>query len=257
MAAARWDLAGGAAGMVVFGVLGWVAGLATAIVVSGTSMAVLGLYVAVAFKERHFTPVRERRWTLFRRGSLLSWRDHEILLVLAATMIVSGAGMVSWLFPRRLVELEFPGDPTLWYTALGILAAAAGVVALRVVQARIDGAGVARRVYALSCLLGAGALVLLAWAPGALAGAFGVLVVSGIAFSLTRAVGVVWVNRRTTSEVRATVHSFLSQAETGGEIVGGIALAALAQAAGMPATLAVAGVLIAGAGVMVARCRAG
>ncbi|GAA3571958.1 hypothetical protein GCM10022419_061030 [Nonomuraea rosea] len=257
MAAARWDLAGGAAGMVVFGVLGWAAGLATAIVVAGTSMAVLGLYVAVAFKERHFTPVRERRWTIFRRGLRLSWRDHEILLVLAATTIVNGAGMVAWLFPRRLVELGFPGDPTLWYTALGILAAAAGVVALRVVQARIDGAGVARRVYALSCLLGAGALVLLAWAPGALAGAFGVLVVSGIAFSLTRAVGVVWVNRRTTSEVRATVHSFLSQAETGGEIVGGIALAALAQAAGTPATLAVAGVLIAGAGVMVARCRAG
>ncbi|WP_170246657.1 MFS transporter, partial [Nonomuraea zeae] len=257
MAAARWELAGGAAGMVVFGLLGWAAGLATAIVVSGAGMAALGLYVAVAFRERNFTPAREKRWAIFRRGASLARRDHEIRLVLAATMIVNGAGMVSWLFPRRLVDLGFPDDPTLWYTALGILAAGAGVVALRVVQARIDGAGVARRVYALACLLGAGALILLACAPGALTGAFGVLVVSGIAVSLTRAVGVVWVNRRTTSGVRATVHSFLSQAETGGEIVGGIALAALAQAAGTPATLAVSGVLIAGAGVLVARCRIG
>ena len=39
------------------------------------------------------------------------------------TTIVNGAGVVSWLFPKRLVDLEFPDEPLLWYTALGIVAA--------------------------------------------------------------------------------------------------------------------------------------
>jgi hypothetical protein len=42
---ARRDLAGGAMGMIVFGVLGW-----------ATSLAALGLFVAVRFTERNFRP---------------------------------------------------------------------------------------------------------------------------------------------------------------------------------------------------------
>ncbi|HMC42311.1 MAG TPA: hypothetical protein VKI20_04810, partial [Acidimicrobiales bacterium] len=83
-----------------------------------------------------------------------------------------------------------------------------------------------------------------------------VLLVSGISFNVTRAVSVIWVNRRTTSDVRATVLSLLSQAETVGEIGGGFALALLARAAGIPQTLAASGALIACAGLLVARSRA-
>jgi hypothetical protein len=72
-----------------------------------------------------------------------------------------------------------------------------------------------------------------------------VLLVSGIAFNVTRTVSVIWVNRRTTSDVRATVHSFLDQAECIGEIIGGFALTLLASAA-----------LIAFTGALVARSRA-
>ncbi len=84
-ASARWDLAGGATGMVAFGVLGWATSLATAMVVSGVAMAVLGLFVAARFTERNFIPTREKRWSaslsIFRLGVSLSRRDHEILLV--------------------------------------------------------------------------------------------------------------------------------------------------------------------------------
>ena len=59
-----------------------------------------------------------------------------------------------------------------------------------------------------------------------------------------------------TSDVRATVHSFLSQAETIGKIVGGFALAVLARVAGISVTLVTSGALIACAGVMVGRSRA-
>jgi predicted MFS family arabinose efflux permease len=96
----------------------------------------------------------------------------------------------------------------------------------------------------------------LAYAPNALTGSVGVLLAGGIAFNVTRAVSVIWVNRRTTSDVRATVHSFLSQAETIGKIFGGFALAVLARAAGTPVALATSGALIAFAGAMVARSRA-
>jgi MFS family permease len=259
-ARARWDLLGGATGMVLFGALGWAAGLATAIVVSGTAMALLGLFVAARFGEDNFIPAREQRWsaslTICRRGLVLARRDHEILLVFAATLIINGAGIVTWLFPRQLVNLGFPNHLILWYTALGILASAAGVVVLHIVEARIDSVGVARRTYALTCFIGALGLIVLAYAPNALVGGVGVLLVSGIAFNVTRAVSVIWVNRRTTSDVRATVHSFLSQAETIGEILGGLALAVLAGVAGISVALITSGALIAFVGVIVARSRA-
>jgi MFS transporter, DHA3 family, tetracycline resistance protein len=73
---------------------------------------------------------------------------------------------------------------------------------------------------------------MLALAPDVIIGGIGLLLASGVSFSVTRAVSVIWVNRRTTSDIRATIHSFLSQAETAGEIVGGLVLLVTAQAAG-------------------------
>ena len=257
---ARWDLVGQATGMLAFGLLGWAAGLATAIVVSGLAMALLGLYVAARFTENTFTPTREQRWrvsrSILRRGIALARHDDEIRLVFAATLLINGAGVISWLFPQRLIALGFPNDPLLWYTALGICSFAVGVVALRIVEARIEGIGVARRVYVLSCFVGVLGLIVLASAPDALSGSGGVLLWNGITATVTRAVSVIWVNRRTTSDVRATVHSFLSQAETVGKSLGGIALAVLAQEAGTSAALVTAGALVAIAGAMVARSRA-
>ena len=55
------------------------------------------------------------------------------------------------------------------------------------------------------------------------------LLAVGIGQTATRAVGAIWVNRRTTSDVRATVQSFLAQVQYGGEIVGGVAFGAFAQ----------------------------
>ena len=259
-ARARWDLIGGIAGMTTFGVLGWAAGLAAAVVASGAGMALLGLFVAARFPEDRFQPAadhpRAASLLIIRQGLALAHRDRQILLMFAATMLVNGAAMTTWLFPRQLVDLGFPHDLVLWYTALGVLASAAGVVGLRIVEARIDGARAARASHTLACLLGTLGLVLLATAPDALAGGLGVLLVSGIGDNVARAVSVVWVNRRTPGPVRATVHSFLSQAETLGEVVGGSTLAALAQAAGIAATLFTSAALLAVTSTLVARSRA-
>ena len=65
------------------------------------------------------------------------------------------------------------------------------------------------------------------------------------------------VNRRTTSDVRATVHSLLAQLEYGGEIVCGFAFAVVAQATSITAAYAGACALLVCAGLLVLRSRVG
>jgi hypothetical protein len=96
---------------------------------------------------------------------------------------------------------------------------------------------------------------MLALAPDAIVGGIGLLLASGVAFSVTRAVSVIWVNRLTASDIRATIHSFLSQAETVGEVVGGLGLVVTAQAAGMSAVFISSGALIACVGALIATLR--
>ena len=263
-ARARWEQVGAIVGLIGIGLLALAIGLGPAMVAAGAAMVLLGLYVVVWFTEHGFTPSASRRWqqstAIFRRGVALARRDHEILLILAATFLIDGAAEAfGRLYPKRLISLGLPSlaDSIVWFTGLGIIALVLGALALRIVEARIDGAGVARRVYAAACFTGALGLIALAGAPGFVIGSAGVLLVSGIALTVTRAVGVIWVNRRTSSDVRATVQSILAQAEYSGEIVCGFTLGALAQATTMSVAFACSAALIMGAGVMVVRAGAG
>jgi len=263
-ARARWQQYGAAGGMVGFGVLSWATSLGTAIVVAGIAMILLGGYVIVRFTEHEFTPIREHRWqeskSIFRRGVQLARYDREIMLVFGATILFnSGAEAFDRLYPKRLVDLGFPEDPDpiVWFTALGLATLAVGAIALKIVEARIDGAGVARRVYSAACFIGAVGLILLAHAPDDVTGMMGVLLVGGVAWTVIRSVSVIWVNRRATSDVRATVQSFLGQVESMGEIGGGLALGVLAQATSITVALTFSCALVGCAGLLVTRSRAG
>ncbi|MDQ3855067.1 MAG: MFS transporter, partial [Chloroflexota bacterium] len=115
-ARARWDLFGGVTGMLGLGVLAWATDLGTSMVLAGVAMVMLGLYVMVRFTEHHFTPARTQRWrrsaAILGRGVALSRCDHEILLVLLATFLINGADEAfGRLYPRRLLELDFPQQP--------------------------------------------------------------------------------------------------------------------------------------------------
>jgi MFS family permease len=257
-ASARVEQVGALAGMVGVGALAGVTDRRTAMVVAGVAMGALGLYVAARFAERRFTPTRARRWrrsaAILRRGAGLARRDREILLVFTATFLVNGAAEAfGRLWPRRLVDLGVPADPDpiVWFTALGVVTLVVGALALRIVEARIDGPGAARRTYAAACGAGVVGLVVLARAPDDATGAAGVLLVGGVAMTVTRAVGTIWVNRRATGEVRATVHSFLAQTEYAGELSLGFCLGVVAQATTLTVALTAAGALIAGACVLV------
>lgn len=263
-AQARWQQIGAAGGMLGFGGLAWVTDRSTAMVIAGGMMALLGLYVLTRFTERHFIPTRTQHLrqatTILRRGVVLARRDREILVVFAATFLVNGAAVAfGRLYPKQLVDLGFPNrpDPIVWFTGLGIVTFVGGALALRIVEARIAGAGVARRTYTAACGIGALGVLLLTVAPNTVIASVGVLLVAGIAQTVTRAVGAIWVNSRASSDVRATVQSFLAQVEYSGGILCGVALSILAQATSITGALAGACALVACAGVVVARSRVG
>lgn len=262
-ARARWELIGAAVGLVGFGVLAWVTDLASAVITSGLAMIALGGLVAVQFPEHRFaTADGGRRWheaaSILRHGIELTRGDHEILLVIVAWLLANGSGEgYGRLVEKRLVAVGFADTdhPIAWFTALGLTTLLLGAVVLRAVEARIDGAEVARRTYATCCAVGVVGLMVFAYAPDARYAVAGSLLVSGVAHpgAVLRAVGEIWVNRRTTSDVRATVHSLLSQAEQIGELLFGLLLAALARTTAVTLSLMGSTVLLGAAGFLVGR----
>ena len=254
---ARWGQIGAACGILALGAAAWVTSLTLAIFLAGAAMAALGLVVAARFPEAGFRPEAYRTWrtsiVILRRGLRLARRDVQIARVLLVTVLIHGAAEAYVrLFPKQLVDLGLPpsAEPIVWLTALGLGALAAGALALRAGERALDRHVHPAPLLAASAAVGGLGLVGLALAPSAALAALGVLLMSGIALSTTRAMTTVWVNQRTTSEVRATVHSLVAQAEYAGEITLGFGLALLAERAGIPVSFhaAALAMLLAAAG---------
>jgi MFS family permease len=231
---ARLQLLGAAVGMIGVGGLAALVGRQPAIVAAGVLMLALGAAVAFAFPERNFTPVRTRRLRasldIARRGARLAVRDRTILALVVVTVLVNGAAdSFGRIYPLQLHALGFPagGAGTVWFTVLGIGALVIGALSLHAVERRIDGERGARGAMLVACAAGVLGLGLLGLAPDLTTALVAVLVASGVAMPLVRTVTTIWVNRRTSSDVRATVHSFLAQAEYAGEILCAGLLAAL------------------------------
>jgi MFS family permease len=241
MRSGRAQLTGAAVGIIGIGALGSLTQRSTAIALAGACMLLLGLYVAVRFREVRFVPASTKRWSaswaILVRGSTLVRRNRAILLMFAATFLVNGAAASGRLHARRLVDIGLPTDPVAWLTVLGVVTLLVGATALRIVQAHIDAASTALRGYVIACAAGAVGLIGLAVAPEELGGSAAVVLVAGIAVPMTRTLATIWVNRQTTGEVRATVHSFLAQAEYGGAILCGLAVAGIASFAGLSPAL--------------------
>lgn len=233
--AARAQLTGAAVGLLGIGALAWATRRDTAIVLAGSAMLLLAFYVARRFTEERFVPTRVARWSaswaIFRRGLTLVRRSPELLQIFLATFLINGAVNAGGrLAPKQLVELGLPElDPIVWFTVLGFVALVVGAVVLRAVEKRLDGEH-ARRSYDVSAAVGAVGMVVFAFAPDAVSGSLALVVVSGIAAPLTRLIATIWVNAHTTSEVRATTHSFLAQAEYLGAVICGLLITLVAEA---------------------------
>ncbi|WP_350277410.1 MFS transporter [Kribbella sp. HUAS MG21] len=233
--AARAQLTGAATGLVVLGGLAWATRRDVTIVVAGAAMLSLALYVAFRFTEHNFVPTRSARWSAswstFRRGVTLVRRSRAILLIFAATFLVNGASDAAGrLTPKQLLDLGLPTapDPIVWFTALGVLGLLVGAVVLRLVTQRINGSHTATD-YALAALAGVLSMLLLAFARDPALGAAAVVLLNGIVTPLTRVISTIWLNTRTTPDIRATTHAFLAQLEYLGEITCGAVISAIAR----------------------------
>ena len=210
-AQARAGLYGTVAGLAVFGTLAWATTLALAIGVAGLAMIGLGLGMVARWPEIRFTPVNAGQrvaasLVILRRGIRVARTDTEIAAMLTATFLVNGAAEgFGRLYELRLLSLGLPTkpDPVVWLAVVAVLAAAAGALALHVVESCIDGRGVARRVYVEACGLGTVGLVMFAHAPNAGVAVAGALLVTGISFPIIRVVATIVVNRRTASHTQS------------------------------------------------------
>ncbi|MFI6679093.1 MFS transporter [Kribbella sp. NPDC050470] len=242
--AARAQLTGAATGLIALGSLAWATRRDVTIVVAGVAMMSLAVYIALRFREERFVPIRTARWsgswTTFRRGLTLVRRNREIMLIFAATFLVNGASDAAGrMTQKQLLDLGWPSepDPIIWFTGLGVVGLLVGALTLRVLGKRIDG-DQARTDYAWAAVSGVVSMAMLALARDPVVGAIAVVLVSGIVTPLTRVISTIWVNARTTSDVRATTHSFLAQLEYLGEIVCGVGIAAIARLSSLPVALA-------------------
>jgi hypothetical protein len=254
----RAQMTGAVAGMVGIGGLALATRRGTAMVLAGVAMLLLGLYVVVRFREQRFVRTCARRSTaILVHGSTLVRGSRVMLVVFAATFLVNGvAGTFGRLYPLRLLDIGLPGDPVAWLTALGVLSLVLGAATLRAVEPHIEGVRTVRRGFVTACGVAAVAVAGLAGAPEGASGSVAVLLAAG-ALPLTRIFATIWVNRETSGEVRATVHSMLAQAEYLGAMVCGLAVAAIARFAGLPLALVACGALLAIAIALVGRAGRG
>lgn len=264
VAQGRYDLAGAVTGIAVFGGFVWATSLAIAIVGAGVGMIALGVVVVARWPEQGFTPSRRAgsgrsaATAILRRGVTIARGDRVVVAVLVATLLVNGgAEGYGRLLQVRFLALGIPARaaPIVFFAVIAVLSAGLGAVVLRIVEARIDGRSAPRWTYVSACAVGTVGMIAFACAPNAQCAVVGSLLVAGIGLPVSRIAATVIVNRRTTSDARATVHSLLSQAENLGEIVCGSALAVVAGSTSTTVTLLAAAALVAAAGLVMIPAR--
>lgn len=257
VASARWEQVGAVVGMLIFGMLAAATTRSTAMASAGTAMLMLGGLVITEFSETKFTPASTKRWTsaisTLRAGIGQARRSRTVLRIFITTMLVNGVGEIFERgSPRRLVEvgLDETAAAVRWFSILGASVYGVAAASLFVLESRSNHAKVSAAPYVAACCSGATGLALLAHAPTLEIAAIGILITGGIGLSVTRALSVIWVNHRATSDVRATVHSFLAQAEYFGEVVVGFALATLARTFTITVAMTVAAAILAMTGLL-------
>jgi MFS family permease len=256
MASARWEQVGAVVGMVIFGAAASLTTRSGSMTVAGALMILLGGYVVWGFPETNFVRATSARWhssvATFQIGVRQAQQSRAVLLILIATVLVNGvAEIFGRLYPRRLVEVGFTTTraSVWWFAALGAAVYLVAAVVLFALERRV-GTTSTLWPYIAACAMGAVGLVVLAHAPNRDVAAIGILMTGGIGLSVTRSISVIWVNQRVTSDVRATVHSFLAQAEYAGEVGIGFALASLAERSTISVAMTAAAALLAATAVL-------
>lgn len=227
------------AGIVIFGSLTMVLPLTTGIMIAGGIGLTWSVFLAFAMKETSFVRAQESRLASFRQtvieGARFTWA-HKGLRVLGVALLVGGmaAEVLDRLDVRRLEDLGLSTEtsPILIFGMIMIGKALLGALVLWRYEHRFTEERVVTGFSTLLGLVAAGAL-LLAHVP-VLAFAVVALVIQGGLLNVTDPLIGTWTNALAPPQARATVHSFIGQTRSLGEIAGGIALGGVAAAFTLP-----------------------
>ena len=231
--------------------VGTVTSVRTVAVLLGVVAIAMGGYLRLVMREDHFTPGREQErgfLETFRAGlTVVVTRPRLRVLVGVILVLDMGSEAFDRLGHKFFLDNGGWGDDSL--IGLGVLFVVLAIAGLGVnalaARALETGSGVARLASLLLLVAAIGATITMSTT---------MLVFIGVGLMLQDSTREAlwpvlegWANRDAPSEVRATVHSLMGQVTAIGELVGGMALGALAQVTSVRLVLAIAAVLWFGA----------
>ncbi len=256
---ARWQLVVSVAAVAASGVLARLTSLTTAVVAFGLVMVGVGVALAVLMTEHHHPRHRARAGyeadagavagadadaapvaaPSFRAGARATL-GHRSLRVLTVVMLLTGLAneAVDRLNIRRLDQIGLSAgsrDPVVIMAAVAAADALLGALVLWWARHRVTGTRVSAGLGAMLAISAAGiaGLGLVALLPVAVVGLVGQGALRSAALPLPQT----WANAHAPPHLRATVLSFVGQANAAGEIAGGLALGAVAAASSIPVAL--------------------
>ncbi len=243
---ARLGLLGAVVGVVIGAAVAAIWSMGTALVLVGVVLLARGFTLLRIMPETGFMPLQGVGTPLQQFGELLrvggaSTRRVKPLRRLFIVVALAGfaSEAVDRLFVARFDELPTTSiaiDATL-VGGISVSQSLLGAAALLLLKDRLRGDRLVPWLSALHLGTAVGVL-LLARGNVLVAGAFGVIA-SGTLRAVARPVVEAWTNAFTMAEHRATVHSFLGQAQSLGEITGGIGLGIVASQFDIATALAV------------------
>lgn len=244
---ARYQAAGAIVGVVGSAGLAASAGLTTSLIAIGVILMLWGVVLINWMPETGFTrpeaAMRSRFGALFMEGVHASRRPALRILMIATVMTGFGSEAVDRLNVARLDQIGLPQtiSTPLVIGAVVVTEMVGSILVLVIFSRRLAG----RRLVPTSVVLhvGTGIGVAFVAATGSITVALIALVVVGMLREVAETVTVTWANHFTDSSNRATVLSFVGQAESLGEISGGLVLGVVAQSAGIAAALGISAVV--------------
>lgn len=258
---ARLELVASVIGIAAFAGLAAATSLTFSIFTIGLVYGVWGVALVVLMGETNFSRGDGNGWSEFfqmLRAGIRQTREIRTLRFLVISLVFFGLAKeaIDRLDVQRLVDIGLPTD----IDEVVVIGALTGVrllfasMLLLLATSRASGHNV---VPALAVLLvGSGfGILLLAHANLLLIAGLGLILQGGFGFAMEPLV-TTWTNTFAADQSRATVHSFMGQAEAFGEILGGLALGTVAELVSIPVAMTISVVLMFAGGATALRARA-
>ena len=252
----RWQAVGAVAGLLGMSALGAAAGLGVALVTIGAILVLWGAYLVVAMPEtgfeRHDASSRERLGQLVGEGFAAARLPGLRVLLIGTIMAGFASEAVDRLSVARLEQIGLSDqalDPALITGSVAVLQSLGSIVVLGLAAAALVGVRLVPTLGWLHVATAAGVAVLAT--AGVLWLALAGMLAAGLAREVAGTAAIGWTNHFTERSNRATVHSFVGQAGSVGEISGGIVLGVVARSTGIGTALVMSAIVyLAAAGVV-------